>query len=141
MASSPLADPSRFVISAAVGFRHVLEAVLGFLERVTSRHECNPVVLVLVVLLALMALMAYLLLAAAVFVVSVAVYGYTRIVVERGDVTRPELEQAAAALSPAAVLGCLGNLAIKLALAGAVISLMFGVVLYMSSNVMLAARN
>jgi hypothetical protein len=59
--------------------------------------------------------------AVAVFIVSVAVDGYTRIV-ECGNVI-PELEQAAAA-PLAAVLGWLGNPAIKLALA--VAFLMFG---------------
>ena len=114
---SPVADPSRFAIGLGIGCAHVLVPVLGFLERVTSTHERDPVLLVLVVLLALLALITYLLLAIIV-----------------------ELEQAAAALSPAAVLGWLGNLAINIKLAVAL--RISGFELCMIGNVVvLAARN
>jgi hypothetical protein len=124
---SPLADPSRFAIGLGVGCAHVLVPVLGFLERVTSRHERDPV-LVLVILLALLLPFAYLRLAAD---------GYRRTVERINNVTP---EQAADSPSPAAELGWLGNLAsIKLALA--VAFLVFGFVLYMTGDVMLAAPN
>jgi len=114
---SPLADSSRFVISVAVGFPHVLVPALGFLDRVATTHERDPVLLVLVVLLALLALITYLLLAIIV-----------------------ELEQAAAALSPATVLEWLGKLAINIKLA--VAFRICGFELYMIGNVVvLAARN
>ena len=102
---SPLADSSRFVISVAVGFPHVLVPALGFLDRVATTHERDPV-LMLAILLALLLPFAYLRLAAD---------GYRRSVGRSNNVTP---EQAADAPSPAAELGWLGNLAsIKLALA------------------------
>lgn len=126
-----LADPSNFLIGAAMGYVHIL----GFLERAaSSTHERDLVHLVLVALLALLAFIAYNRLAIAVFSICVAADSnrHRRIVI-------PELEQAAAALSPPAVLGWLGNLATRLALAVAYV--IFGVVVYMIGNAVLADRN
>ena len=107
--AAELPEADRVALCVAIGCAEILESV-------ATRDQRDDPVLVLVVLLVLLVLITCLLLAIIV-----------------------DLEKAAAALSPAAVLGWLGNLAsIKLALA--VAFLVFGFVLYMTANVMLATR-
>ena len=109
--AAELPEAGRVALCVAIGCAEILESVA------TTDQRDDPVLLVLVVLLVLLALITCLLLAIIV-----------------------DLELAAAALSPAAVLGWLGNLAINIKLAVAL--RISGFELYMIGNVVvLAARN
>ncbi|KAL6606808.1 hypothetical protein ACP70R_042461 [Stipagrostis hirtigluma subsp. patula] len=65
--ASLLADPCKFVLCVAVGYAHLLEPLLAFLERAASAHKCDPVVVAVITLLAVVVLVAYLLGAILVF--------------------------------------------------------------------------
>ena len=108
--AAELPEADRVALCVAIGCAEILES------GATTDQRDDPV-LVLVVLLVLLVLITCLLLAIIV-----------------------DLEKAAAALSPAAVLGWLGNLAINIKLAVAL--RISGFELYMIGNVVvLAARN
>ena len=109
--AAELPEAGRVALCVASGRAEILESVA------TTDQRDDPVLLVLVVLLVLLALITCLLLAIIV-----------------------DLEQAAAALSPATVLEWLGKLAINIKLA--VAFRICGFELYMIGNVvMLAAHN
>ncbi|KAL6606817.1 hypothetical protein ACP70R_042470 [Stipagrostis hirtigluma subsp. patula] len=103
MASFP--DPSSFAISVAVGTSHILNSVIGALERASMR---NPVFdRVIAVLIAVPVLMAYLAVVALAFAIRVAADAYAHMVADGGD----------AAMSLANVLGWFASMTVKLAVA------------------------
>ncbi|KAL6606819.1 hypothetical protein ACP70R_042472 [Stipagrostis hirtigluma subsp. patula] len=104
-----LADPSDFAVAVAGGYAHVVEKVLGFLERASPATTRSPAA---DVLLALAILVPYLLVVTVAFVVRVAVDVHAYVVAFVCDCFT--LVQAAA-VSPAAVLEWFADQLVKIA--------------------------
>lgn len=114
-AASSSVDPSEFSVSVALGYGHVLDRVLGFLERTSS--ELGPV---LAVAIALPALLAYLVVVALAFAVRVAADSCAHVVLASAG-GEPEIAAAlvwqALAQAPAPVVKLVAYLVVFTGLA------------------------